>query len=107
MTAEVITPSQFAELKAMLDADAGKERSANGAVASSLRRILARHQEMVLAAERGRLAAVMSPAALRLIADWFDADDALKAAQFPTLDRGQTDEVQRDLRRFADLLEQP
>jgi hypothetical protein len=48
LPAEVITPSQFAELKAMLDADAGKKHSANGAVASSLHRILARHREMVL-----------------------------------------------------------
>jgi hypothetical protein len=43
-----ITPAQFSELKAMLDADAGKEHSASGPASSSLQRILARHQQMVL-----------------------------------------------------------
>lgn len=59
-----------------------------------------------LAEARSRLTAVLTPAKFRLLADWFDADDALKREQFPTLDRGQSDDVQRDLRRFADLLEQ-
>jgi hypothetical protein len=46
----LITPTQFSELKAMLDADASKKHSASGSVSSSLQRILARHQQMVLEA---------------------------------------------------------
>lgn len=37
------------ELKAMLDEDAGKDHSANGAVMSSLARILTRYRQMVYA----------------------------------------------------------
>jgi hypothetical protein len=47
--------------------------------------------------DHDQLAAIISPEKFRMLADWFDADDALK---------GKTgDEVQRDLRRFADALE--
>lgn len=56
-------------------------------------------------AERQRLAAVIPPERFRLLADWFDIDDRLKAEKFPGLDRG--DDVQADLRRFADLLDDP
>lgn len=69
------------------------------------RRIGAAVAAQATAAERERLAAVMPPDRFRLLADWFDADDEFKAAQFPTLDRDQTPEVQGDLRRFADLLD--
>lgn len=62
LPAGIITPGQFAELKAMLDAYAGKEHSASGFVVASLRAILARHQEMVLLAERQRYAAKMEKA---------------------------------------------
>lgn len=44
-----MTPEEIpAELKSMLDEDAGKEHSITGAVVTSLARILARHREMVL-----------------------------------------------------------
>ncbi|HEY6493284.1 MAG TPA: hypothetical protein VIZ43_08430 [Trebonia sp.] len=62
--------------------------------------------EGVAAAERERLAAVISPALFRRLADWFDADDEFKEAMFPqTWSPGsRPDEVQKDLRTFADLL---
>jgi len=44
----LISDEQFAELKAMLDAAAGKQHSASGAVVTSLREILVRHEQMVL-----------------------------------------------------------
>lgn len=62
--------------------------------------------EGIAAAERERLAAVISPALFRRLADWFDADDEFKEAMFPqTWSPGsRPDEVQKDLRRFAELL---
>ena len=56
---------------------------------------------------RAKFAAVMSPDQLRLLADWFDTDDEFKETMFPeTWSPGsRSDEVQRDLRRFADLLD--
>lgn len=63
--------------------------------------------EAAAAAERGRLAAVISPAQFRKLADWFDTDDEFKEAMFPeTRSPGsRKDEVQQDLRRFALLLD--
>lgn len=47
---DAVTPEEIpAELKSMLDEDAGKEHSATGSVMTSLARVLARHREMVLA----------------------------------------------------------
>ena len=57
------------------------------------------------AAEREAIAAVISPAELRTLALWFDADDALKVTQFPTLDQPPGNEVQTALRKLADLLD--
>ena len=59
------------------------------------------------AAERERLVAVMGPEQFRKLADWFDTDVEFKEAMFPeTWSPGsRKDEVQQDLRRFADLLE--
>ena len=60
-----------------------------------------------VAAERERLAAVISPDQFRKLADWFDTDDEFKTTMFPeTWPPGsRAPEVQSDLRRFADLLE--
>jgi hypothetical protein len=57
-------------------------------------------------AERERLAAVISAGQFRKLADWFDTDDEFKEAMFPeTWSPGsRKDDVQQDLRRFADLL---
>lgn len=60
---------------------------------------------LIADAERARIAQVIDPAKLELLADWFDADDALKGADpsWPSPPR-TNDEVQRDLRRWAALL---
>lgn len=57
-------------------------------------------------AERERLSAVISPAQFRKLAEWFDVDDEFKEAMFPqTWSPGsRKDDVQQDLRKFADLL---
>ncbi|MGO8957227.1 MAG: hypothetical protein ACLQFR_07650 [Streptosporangiaceae bacterium] len=64
--------------------------------------------------QRDKLAAVISPDQFRKLADWFDTDDKFKEAMFPETWSPETwspetwnrqDEVQQDLRRFADLLE--
>jgi hypothetical protein len=62
--------------------------------------------EVSVAAERERLSAVMSPEQFRKLADWFDTDDEFKEAMFPeTWSPGdRKDDVQQDLRKFADLL---
>ena len=53
------------------------------------------------------MTAVIPPAYFRMLADWFDTDDEFKEAMFPeTWSPGaRQDDVQRDLRRFADLLD--
>lgn len=75
---------------------------------------LARHAEQIgkaaaaaRARERQRIAAVISPEQFRKLAEWFDADDEFKEAMFPeTWSPGsRQDDVQRDLRKVADLLE--
>jgi hypothetical protein len=59
------------------------------------------------AAERECLSAAIPPEQFRKMADWFDVDDMFKTTMFPGEwppgSRG--DAVQRNLRRFADLLE--
>lgn len=64
------------------------------------------------AAERLRLAAVITPERFRELAGWFDDDDALKMTLAadplmvtPPTWRERGTELQQDLRRFADLLE--
>ncbi len=57
------------------------------------------------AAERERMAALIPPERLRQLADWFDTDDEFKTTMFPTTWRDRGDEVQKDLRRWADLLD--
>lgn len=59
---------------------------------------------LIAAAERERIAAVITPARLRLIADWFDADDEFKSTMFPRTWPSRADDVQRDLRAWADIL---
>ncbi len=61
------------------------------------REVDARIGEAVAAAERERLAAVIPPERFRDLAAWFDTYVAQRG--------GGGSEVQRDLRRFADLLE--
>jgi hypothetical protein len=58
----------------------------------------------ILAAERAKLAAIISPDRFRLLADWFDTDDEFKVATFPGTWPHRDHEVQDDLRKFADLL---
>jgi len=62
--------------------------------------------------ERKRLSEVISPAQFRTLAAWFDDDDAYKMMmyskepdKFPETWKSRGNEVQQDLRRFADLLE--
>ena len=47
------------------------------------------------------MTAVIPPAYFRMLAAWFDTDDELKEAS----PGARQDDVQRDLRRFADLLD--
>jgi hypothetical protein len=61
-------------------------------------------RDAAVAAERERLSAVIPPGQFRKLADWFDADDEFKVAMFPETWPERKDEVQQDLRRFADLL---
>ena len=49
------------------------------------------------------LAAEMEPH-LRQLADWFDVDDEFKTTMFPATWPQRGNEVQTDLRRWADLL---
>ncbi len=51
------------------------------------------------------MAALIPPERLRQLADWFDTDDEFKTTMFPTTWRDRGDEVQKDLRRWADLLD--
>jgi hypothetical protein len=57
--------------------------------------------------ERQRLAAVISPEQFRKVAEWFDVDDEFKEAMFPETwsPASRKDDVQQDLRKFADLLD--
>jgi hypothetical protein len=54
--------------------------------------------------ERERIAGVIEPGHLRKLADWFDTDDWFKTTMFPETWPERADEVQQDLRAWADLL---
>jgi len=65
-------------------------------------------QAEAAAAERERLAAVIPAARFRQLADWFDTDDEFKVAMFPeTWSPRRAHDVQDDLRKFADALDEP
>jgi hypothetical protein len=53
------------------------------------------------------LVAIIPPERFRQMADWFDGDDAFKTAMFPETWPHRNNEVQRDLRKFAEVLEFP
>lgn len=65
---------------------------------------LAASAPLIAAAERERIAAIIEPARLRQLADWFDTDDRFKATMFPETWPERGHEVQDDLRAWADLL---
>jgi hypothetical protein len=54
--------------------------------------------------ERERIAGEIDPAMLEKLAGWFDADDEFKEVMFPTTWRDRGQEVQNDLRHWAELL---
>jgi hypothetical protein len=61
---------------------------------------------LMAAGERARLAAVIPAARFRKLADWFDTDDEFKTTMFPETWPRRGHEVQGDLRKFADSLDE-
>ena len=92
-------------LAALCDPGRFTDRAPHEPMSCWQRRAVVEHAApYIAAAERAKLAAVITPDRFRLLADWFDTDDEFKVATFPGTWPHRDHEVQDDLRKFADLL---